>query len=222
MRRCNAFTLIEMLLVVAIIVLLISMLLPSLRRGAGKANVCASNEKQIMTAGLFYSYDNRGYLPAGAGPGGGWSPTWDQLVLSHGVTLQTLLCPAQNEGTRHYWVNSNHINAFSSWGNKNQTGVMGLGFSARPNSMSNPSNTFAWMEMRWRYAGYADGGTSSPGAGWASIAWVYQDYFILQYQHDKRANFVYVDTHVGLHNQDEALIPDGAGGYTFEKVRRKK
>ncbi len=64
MRR--AFTLIEMLVVVAIIALLAAILLPSLAsaREAGRASVCLANLRQIFTACRMYADASRGYGPA--------------------------------------------------------------------------------------------------------------------------------------------------------------
>jgi len=64
-RLKHAFTLIEMLLVVAIIALLISILLPSLgaAKEATRRTVCLSNQHQLHNASILYSNDHTGYLP---------------------------------------------------------------------------------------------------------------------------------------------------------------
>jgi len=61
----RAFTLIEVLVVVAIIALLIAILVPSLREARDVANrsVCATNMHQQHVAMRSYSLDNKGYLP---------------------------------------------------------------------------------------------------------------------------------------------------------------
>jgi prepilin-type processing-associated H-X9-DG protein/prepilin-type N-terminal cleavage/methylation domain-containing protein len=69
-RVPGAFTLIELLTVVAIIALLIAILLPSLRsaREQGKCTVCLSNMRQIGLAMQDYAMQNREAIPAMACP----------------------------------------------------------------------------------------------------------------------------------------------------------
>ena len=94
------FTLIELLMVVAVIAILVSLLYPSFResRKLVKRVVCGSGLKQIGMAVGSWSMSHKGLLPPGANSGGGWAEndsywTWhnylnDQLNL--GMTQQEL------------------------------------------------------------------------------------------------------------------------------------
>lgn len=69
LRSLHGFTLIELLVVVSIIALLISILLPSLKRAKehAKRAVCASNLHQLIIALHLYTEDNNGELPGLSG-----------------------------------------------------------------------------------------------------------------------------------------------------------
>jgi prepilin-type processing-associated H-X9-DG protein len=64
-NHIKRFTLIEMLLVIAIIVILVAMLLPMMSRAkeSGKRATCLSNQKQIGVALLVYASDHKRKLP---------------------------------------------------------------------------------------------------------------------------------------------------------------
>ncbi|HZN65049.1 MAG TPA: prepilin-type N-terminal cleavage/methylation domain-containing protein, partial [Tepidisphaeraceae bacterium] len=65
MPQRRAFTLVELLVVVAIVVLLVAILLPSLgkARAASDRVKCCSNQRQLATAAVLYSHDFRGVMP---------------------------------------------------------------------------------------------------------------------------------------------------------------
>jgi prepilin-type N-terminal cleavage/methylation domain-containing protein/prepilin-type processing-associated H-X9-DG protein len=75
-----AFTLIEVLVVVAIIALLVAILLPSLVRARSNARMasCASNERQFGIAMNIFSVEHKGKIPRG---GNYATVHWTQLVV---------------------------------------------------------------------------------------------------------------------------------------------
>ncbi len=85
--RKQAFTLVELLLVVAIVALLISILLPALNKAKGVVNgvVCGSHLRQISLAMFTYSNDHDDRIPYAA-----WRApdninfTWDDLLGQSG------------------------------------------------------------------------------------------------------------------------------------------
>lgn len=62
--NCLKFTLIELLIVIAIIAVLAGMLLPVFgkARDKARASTCLNNKKQSITAQLMYAQDNRGFF----------------------------------------------------------------------------------------------------------------------------------------------------------------
>ena len=71
MRRRAGFTLIEMLIVIAIIAILAAILMPVFAKAKGKAVQvsCASNVRQVVQGLVMYSIDHDGLLPASWGRG---------------------------------------------------------------------------------------------------------------------------------------------------------
>ena len=132
MKSDNRFTLIELLIVIAIIAILAGMLLPALARARNSAkNIrCVSNQKQLAQVYLDYSDTNKYWFPADwqhvsyATPDfptndssySGW--TWVSLMMgSHTIpnqttvkkkkTLAILTCPerAADDYKTHYGLN---------------------------------------------------------------------------------------------------------------------
>src|SRR5262245_19204130 len=72
MRRRKGFTLVELLVVIGIIAMLISLLLPALKRAREQAQrtACAAQLRQLTAAVVAYGIENRGRVPTGERNGG--------------------------------------------------------------------------------------------------------------------------------------------------------
>jgi prepilin-type processing-associated H-X9-DG protein/prepilin-type N-terminal cleavage/methylation domain-containing protein len=88
----RAFTLVELLVVVAIIAVLIALLAPALAgaREAAKASVCASNLRQVGVVLNFYGNDNGGLIPYG-------QSGYNISVQTYAEALSPYTCPSYDQ-----------------------------------------------------------------------------------------------------------------------------
>src|SRR5262249_8163502 len=100
MRRRRGFTLVELLVVIGIIALLISILLPVLKRVKEQANrvQCASNIRQIMLAERMYAEDDKGKRFC---PTSDFEDSLFHLYPKYLKTLNLAICPSTRNVMRN-------------------------------------------------------------------------------------------------------------------------
>ena len=157
-RPIRGFTLIELLAVIALIVLLMSLLLPVMSgaREKGYRAVCVANQRQLNLAMTHYAGDHEGELP---GSGTGVFPDIDWVVMNsstdslHAVTNGSLWkyivderayrCPIFPPQPTYYYRTysmNNFVGGQSGWGWDSNAAAKTIGLVPRP------SQTISFLE----------------------------------------------------------------------------
>lgn len=228
------FTLIEILIVVAIIAILAGMLLPAQNRARMKAHAirCAGNQKQLAFGLIQYAAENRDYFPHIPNPEPTAEPmlVWDDLINAYApgpvltqkekearfVTIKgsanLYLCPADKAGPSSYGANYYRRTYALTRGTGNSgeynkyPGLYGAGAVIKSGMVKFPSRTFSLVEIA--IANNTLGYTSNASVQNAKKQWEGD----CNLHGPFRYNYGYVDGHVALKDSREG-DPQGERQY---------
>jgi len=186
------FTLLELLIVIAIIAMLCSLLLPALgkARDTAKQIACANNLKQVYHAQMMYQLDYGEWIVALRSSSGWWfellsgtNHKGESIGMSYGisyygigVTKGTLVCPSEEEKFTSVWGSGI---SFTHYSLTVATGYSGINdplyYRRKMMAITQPSEAFLGSDIRssanldcltrmvYRHGGRGDSRTSFSG-----------------------------------------------------------
>lgn len=215
MKSPQAFTLIELLTVIAIIGILAAILIPTMGAVRGKARQaqCASNLRQLHSATLLFAGDNKDRIPANLRADVKQEHTWPVALLSYlsiagaadnpkGILdetigkrpLSVLACPSSSQNTRDSNLSDYAKNWYTGGNYLSSDPVVKL------SGIANPSRTLLLAD-----AGNSDGSTCVRDLHSSNSTWEFQA------RHSGRINVVFCDGHVESRpDKDPTLWTDKA------------
>ena len=202
-RQSDRFTLIELLIVIAIIAVLAGMLLPALNQARNSARTasCVSRIKQLSTVGLMYINDFKEYVISYKNFGDNRPGDTASYLKEHGIIKKIdysnvngwyyyqggtdmnksffryapfLQCPAED---KFYGYSINYGLTYDAmYDTSNNIDFRKISFYPRP------ASTFYWLDARCQGVAYRN------KAG--------NEVFNIAFRHNGRANAAYMDGHV--------------------------
>jgi prepilin-type N-terminal cleavage/methylation domain-containing protein/prepilin-type processing-associated H-X9-DG protein len=215
------FTLIEMLVVIAIIALLASLLVPATQRALAnaKAAVCMSRLRSLALAATLYETDHQGTLPFPGGLSNGWLhvlPPYLNMetpyqLASEGVSPvpSTLTCPVQFAHKPAHYTYGMNLGLRKGWGNPdgllptNRSAATRNGRSGNPITLSASTIPYFMDGHIWSYSGRFRDWRSSDEGFHENISPVFWE---MVFPHNDGCNIVYLDGHVSRTRRGEGIL----------------
>ncbi|MEI6322540.1 MAG: type II secretion system protein [bacterium] len=210
-RNNSAFTLIELLIVIAVIAVLVAIVIPSLKAAYADSlsAKCASNMGQLGKACLLYSQDNEGCLPKSSCDDP--NNCWTNSLQPYANGTVVFRCPADAvTGRRRTYVINDYLTSMPC---DAVTGVMN---QAHLVCVEKPSQTVFIMELSNSY------GTNTP-PDHLHLAQYYGGEIPLSEfksevgveRHFGKANYLFADAHVESISWKDAQTMINANGSRF-------
>lgn len=163
MRVPRAFTLVELMVVIAIIALLVALLLPALgeAREAARRAVCGSNLRQLMVGAATYSVDARDVLPTA---GGDAAQVWKHTYLNNDLNQTQFVAKGAVALFEGKFIHSN-TGGFSGSGVTQESGPL-----STKQAMLCPSKMYYGRSKLTDHRWFKTGGGQTPDGGWSSYS----------------------------------------------------
>ena len=201
-----AFTLIELLFVIAIISILTALLLPALKSAKDMANksVCIGNLKQLGGGMAFYLDNYSGWFPpwdyADANP---YPRFWFSMIdyeiygKNKSLTTNNLL-----DTKNPVWIcptNTSH-----GWGYSNLSYGYNIYLGSFVRTVANPTPN-VWVNAVRRPSGIIMMGDGDGNQEYDSR--IQSSYYTVGYRHNKGSNLIFIDQHVDWMRQRDTFRP---------------
>lgn len=205
MKTLRAFTLIELLTVIAIIGILAAIIIPTVGkvRETAQAATCKSNLRQLTAAALLYAQDNRGYFPSkrlyqpssASEPGvrnyigAKESKVFTCPALARQFTIKEVVVTSEGEHT--YSVNAGVVPEYEN--NLVKSPQSRAQILCKIDAVTQPSRTLFILDGSWNASGQYFDNAISPFHGSNQF---HQYFDNLKYPHKNHENVAFVDGHV--------------------------